>query len=439
MRHPPDAVYAEVRDTDPDTLDSGELDAYLRRVAELRAWCDARQVRATRAQRRLADEGRATDPRNSLASHGRQSSKEAGAAADREQVCTSMPGFEDALAKGSVSAGHVDAIANATRNLTEGEHAEYVAEAATLLADAGRQGVDAFARGCRDLARSIRAQHNARSNVDELEQQRQQSKISRWVDRQTGMHKTLIECDPITDRQIWAAIQRERGKLRRRRQHQGTKPSWDRLTVDALVEAVSNPTGSSRGSLVVHLDVATLTTGRHVDSLCETDSGVAVPVETARRLACEADIIPIVLDGKGVVLDEGRAKRLATADQRTAIEAMQATCSHPDCTVTIDDCRIHHLRPWQQGGRTDLAGLAPVCEPHHHLVHEGGWTFTMTPDRVATWVRPDGEIYWTGSINDRRLEPPDPWPPTPLVRARSASVRAHRADTARCRGTPAAS
>ena len=95
MNSPPDAVYAEVRDIDPDTLDSGELDAYLRRVAELKAWCDARQVRATRAQRRLADEGRATDPRNSLASHGRQSSKDAKAADQREQVCTSMPGFEE--------------------------------------------------------------------------------------------------------------------------------------------------------------------------------------------------------------------------------------------------------------------------------------------------------------------------------------------------------
>jgi hypothetical protein len=101
------------------------------------------------------------------------------------------------------------------------------------------------------------------------------------------------------------------------------------------------------------------------------------------------------------VLDEGRAKRLATREQRIAIEAMQATCSHPDCTVTIDDSRIHHLTPWANGGSTDLADLAPVCEPHHHLVHEGGWQLTMTPDRVATWTRPDGRTYWTGTLNDR--------------------------------------
>ena len=105
MRHPPDAVYVDVRDTDPDVLDAKGLDAYLARVAELRAWCDAREVRATRAQRRLADEGRAADPQNSLANSGRQSSKDAKAAAERETVCTAMPGFEDALADGAVSAG----------------------------------------------------------------------------------------------------------------------------------------------------------------------------------------------------------------------------------------------------------------------------------------------------------------------------------------------
>jgi len=402
MKSPPDAVYAEVRDTDPDVLDADGLTDHVGRLAMLRAWIDAEQVRATRAQRRLADEGRAADPTSSLARDGRQSSKDAKAVTERERVCTSMPGFEDALADGAVAAGHVDAIASATRSLDETETAEFVAEAESLLDDAGRLGVDAFEKSCRALAKSIRAQHNARADVDELEQQRQQSKISRWVDKATGMHHTHIECDPLTDRQIWSAVQRERGTLRRRNQQGGTNVSWDRLTVDALVDAVSSTGGNARIAMVVHVDLPTLTNGRHDTTLCETDSGVSLPVDTVRRMACDAGMIPVVLNGEGVVLDEGRAKRLATHEQRLAIEAMQATCSHPDCTVTIDDCRIHHITPWRSGGRTDLADLAPVCEPHHHLVHEGGWVFTMTADRVATWIRPDGEVYWTGSLNDRQ-------------------------------------
>ena len=82
---------------------------------------------------------------------------------------------------------------------------------------------------------------------------------------------------------------------------------------------------------------------------------------------------------------------------------MQRTCAHPDCTVTIDDCRVHHVTFWRDGGRTDLADMIGICEQHHHLVHEGGWTLTMSPDRVATWVRPDGVIHSTDPTNDRSL------------------------------------
>jgi hypothetical protein len=48
-----------------------------------------------------------------------------------------------------------------------------------------------------------------------------------------------------------------------------------------------------------------------------------------------------------------------------------------------------------------LVNLLPLCEQHHHLVHEGGWTLTMTPDRVATWTRSDGSVHWVGSTIDR--------------------------------------
>jgi hypothetical protein len=39
---------------------------------------------------------------------------------------------------------------------------------------------------------------------------------------------------------------------------------------------------------------------------------------------------------------------------------------------------------------------------HHHLVHEGGWAVAMSPERVATWTRPDGVVHHVGSKIDRR-------------------------------------
>ncbi len=137
--------------------------------------------------------------------------------------------------------------------------------------------------------------------------------------------------------------------------------------------------------------------------MCELSDGQSLPVSTVRQLACEAEIIPIVLNGQGRAMDVGRAARLATPAQRHALRAMHATCMYPTCSVPFDDCRIHHIIPWEHGGMSDLDNLGPLCESakHHHLVHEGGWNLTMTPERIATWTRPDGTTFHTGTTIDR--------------------------------------
>ena len=53
-------------------------------------------------------------------------------------------------------------------------------------------------------------------------------------------------------------------------------------------------------------------------------------MSTVRQLACDAEIIPIVLNGQGRAMDVGRAARLATPTQRQALRAMHRTCMYPD-------------------------------------------------------------------------------------------------------------
>ena len=69
----------------------------------------------------------------------------------------------------------------------------------------------------------------------------------------------------------------------------------------------------------------------------------------------------------------GRTRRLATPDQRRALRAMYRTCGFPGCQVRFEDCRIHHVTWWEHLGTTNLDNLLPLCERHHHHVHEGGW------------------------------------------------------------------
>lgn len=181
--------------------------------------------------------------------------------------------------------------------------------------------------------------------------------------------------------------------------------------------------GSERGAnpwateLVVVIDEASLRSGLH--SASHVDAGpVDLPIETVRRLACDAGILPVVLGGDSVVLDMGRSRRLATHEQRLALRVMYHTCAIPGCDVGFDWCRPHHLDPWKLrpsglsglsglsgpsdasassasgvGGPTDLANLVPLCSRHHHAAHEGGWQLRLdATTRQLTVVRPDGAV-----------------------------------------------
>ncbi|HYF47302.1 MAG TPA: HNH endonuclease, partial [Acidimicrobiales bacterium] len=121
-----------------------------------------------------------------------------------------------------------------------------------------------------------------------------------------------------------------------------------------------------------------------VNGVCELDDGTQLTGAELRRLACEADIIPIVLSGDGVPLDVGRTFRLATYWQRLALRALHATCAVEGCDVPFDQCEVHHLRPWEKGGRTDLDNLVPLCSYHHTWVHDldGNVVLELLPDRT---------------------------------------------------------
>jgi hypothetical protein len=80
---------------------------------------------------------------------------------------------------------------------------------------------------------------------------------------------------------------------------------------------------------------------------------------------------------------------------------MYSTCALPGCAVRFGGCRIHHLDPWDPTGPTDLDNLLPVCNRHHHDVHEGGWQLTMTQDRVISLRAPDGTLRFHGDTRDR--------------------------------------
>ncbi|MBK8756286.1 MAG: DUF222 domain-containing protein [Actinomycetales bacterium] len=100
-----------------------------------------------------------------------------------------------------------------------------------------------------------------------------------------------------------------------------------------------------------------------------TDTGTLISASAARRIACQAGILPAVLGGPGQVLDLGRHHRFFSDPQRTALSVVYDTCAADGCDRPFAWSELHHQQPWSKGGLTDLDQAIPLCGYHHRLIH----------------------------------------------------------------------
>ena len=108
-------------------------------------------------------------------------------------------------------------------------------------------------------------------------------------------------------------------------------------------------------------------------------TGDRITAAEARRLACTAKILPVVLGDESLPLDLGRARRLFSPAQRKALLVRDRTCRAEGCAIPGTWCEAHHLDPWDAGGPTDLDNGILLCSHHHHRAHEA----TYRPERMA--------------------------------------------------------
>ncbi|GAA1438711.1 hypothetical protein GCM10009641_44590 [Mycobacterium cookii] len=117
------------------------------------------------------------------------------------------------------------------------------------------------------------------------------------------------------------------------------------------------------------------------------DDGTRMSAGQARRLACEAGIIPAVLDTKSQPLDLGRAARLFAKPQRIALGLRDGGCTARGCETSASGCHAHHDDPWSRGGLTDLANGRLLCPRHHRLAHDATYAMTIHADNTVSFTR----------------------------------------------------
>ena len=395
----PAAELAAIFAVDVAAADPTGCATVLGATRRLRGFIDQVEATVTRRMIELHEQQGAAPAADVHTQTGGVSSAEGKRKERRSKTLDEAPSFEDALGSGEIGAEHVDALANATAKLDDDVKDQLFDREDDLLDDAKRLSPEEFGRSVRDLARAIERDNG----IERATRQRRSTFLSRKTNTATGLVEGRFAFHPELASKVFGPVDRHVSTLIAEGAKAGDPACVDRsvdrnrLAAEALGELVAagnQELHPGRGDVTVICDERTHATGEfHDESVCETGDGNPIAPATAQRIGCDADITTITVDTNGVPLAAGRTVRHANRQQRRALRAMYRTCGFGDCDVPFDRCEMHHIVPWEQGGLTDLDNLIPLCSRHHHVVHEGGWTLELAPDRTLTIRQPDGQAF----------------------------------------------
>jgi hypothetical protein len=241
--------------------------------------------------------------------------------------------------------------------------------------------------------------------LDELQQESLLTAIAPEVNPRTKDHDPSTPLLDVDGREIPTVVD-EHGKV--------VEPpkddrSYGQKRLDGLIHAINmalkagkvSKHGGYQPQIVVNIDHKTLE--HDLTSIASGDpdgssslnptfrsdavhSGPINPI-TIRRLACNAELLPVVLGSDSQIIEAGNRARLFSAEQRKLLYARDRGCTFPNCTTGVDRCEAHHVHEYSRGGETTLDNGAMVCSHHHHLVHETNWRIEMRKG-VPYWVAP---------------------------------------------------
>jgi len=300
-------------------------------------------------------------------------------ASERVAISRKMPALpktEQALADGDISHRHATLIAETATQLGD----KFEAQAETILVDAAKE-LDPWRlqraiwhlKHCLDADGVLSDANKAKSRRYLHLSQTFDGvyRIDGWLDAEGGavlntaldsvMGPWLAGDDrSATERRADAAVEMAR-----------------RLLDGGQLPAVAG----QKPHLAVSVDMATLS--KEPGSMAaELEWSQPIPAETARRLACDAAITPII-DGEA-----DRTSRVVPGATRRALIARDRGCRFPGCDCPPAWTDAHHVKHWADGGPTTLDNLILLCRRHHRLVHEEGWTLELARDRELVAIPP---------------------------------------------------
>jgi hypothetical protein len=324
-----------------------------------------------------------------------------------------VPILEAAVAEGLLSAEHLDIFTTAVHHLRKDLRPQLLELQPHFVRVGARLTVEDFRQRVSDEVRRIEGD----DGQSRLRQQKRRTRARTWTDAE-GMWNVHAAFDPETALPL-AEMLRKMTETLFHGQHPEDLPEdpiarqqW--FTAMALAELMKGNGSSGVPLIIATIDEETLRKGeRHADSRVDIPHGLELPIDALLTFS-RCRFLPVVRDKDGNVirvgrpvtslddlltrgleremrLDHGRDHRHAQRGQQYAMRAMYKTCAIPGCGTHSSKCEWHHVVFWEDGGRTDLDNLIPLCPHHHDRLHAEGWELTLRRDRSLV-IRKQGVI-----------------------------------------------
>src|SRR4051812_6936291 len=224
---------------------------------------------------------------------------------------------------------------------------------------------------------------------------------------ENGLTRWTLDLDPLTNGFFTTALEANTAE-RRNLLVESDQPVLDaaeedhrplkRRRVDGVrllsKRAIKSDDGQQAGTAVtmlVTIDETALRTGIGAATLPGCMD--IISAATARMLAADAEIIPVVLGSKSQVLDLGTGTRFFTEAQRRVMALRDGGCAGPNCDAPLAWCDGAHIRPAGYGPTSIENGIL-LCWRCHLLLDQHGWQVERTAERW--WWTPPPWIDRTG-------------------------------------------
>lgn len=155
--------------------------------------------------------------------------------------------------------------------------------------------------------------------------------------------------------------------------------------MNTMEEGLQPLSSADKYQVVIHME-------RGNERQCSIESGAhhfPLSPATARRLCCDASLVPVLEDSSGNVLNIGRKTRAIPPSIRRALQIRDHGCRFPGCCESryVD---AHHVQHWCDGGETRLDNLVLLCRHHHRLLHQDGYEIVKHGNQQFEFLTPAG-------------------------------------------------